>query len=52
MDLLAEDALDKVEHGGDEGGEVDVVDPLVPHRDALLAQVDHSSQLKDRQCYC
>ena len=26
---------------------MDVVDPLVPHRNALRAEVDHSSQLKD-----
>ena len=42
LDLLAEDGLDKVEHGGDKGGKVDVVDPLVPHGNAHLAQVDHS----------
>ena len=46
LDLLAEDPLDKVEHGVDKGGKVDVVDPLVPHRNTLLAQVDHAPQLQ------
>ena len=46
LDLLAEDPLDKVEHGVDKGGKVDVVDPLVPHGNALLAHVDHPPQLK------
>ena len=46
MDLLAEDPLDKVEHGVDKVGKVDVVDPLVPHGNALLAHVDHPPQLK------
>ena len=46
LNLLAEDCLDKVEHGVDKGGQVDVVDPLVPHGNAHLAQVDHSPQLQ------
>ena len=46
LNLLAEDCLDKVEHGVDKGGQVDVVDPLVPHGNAFLAQVDHSPQLQ------
>jgi len=45
LNLFAEDCLDKVEHDVDKGGQVDVVDPLVPHGNAVLAQVDHSPQL-------
>jgi len=45
LNLLAEDPLDKVEHGVDKGGKVDVVDPLVPHGNTFLAKVDHAPQL-------
>jgi len=45
LNLLAEDPLDKVEHGVDKGGKVDVIDPFVPHRNTLLTQVDHAPQL-------
>ena len=46
LNLLAEDPLEKVEHGVDKGGKVDVVDTFVPHGNTFLAHVDHAPRLK------
>lgn len=46
LDLLAEDPLEKVEQSVDKGGNVDVVDTFVPHRNTFLAHVNHAPRLK------